>query len=413
MARTVAVIGAGVSGLTVAYELQQYSRNPPDGVQAICLEATGRAGGNIQTHKEAGYTCEWGPNGYLDNVPATPALVRRLGLSEQLQQADEQAAIRYIYRAGALREAPTGAGAFLKSGILSPLGKLRLLWEPLAGKRPLEGDESVFDFAARRIGPEAAEVLVGAMVNGVYAGNVRELCLKSTFPKMYAMETDHGSLFRAMLAKKKSRSGQRDNAGPAGPGGVLTSFRPGLEELIRGLEVLDRGLPMELPARLAEAAIVVLSAEGMQDTDWMSDLNGCWRYGFSDRLTLAAGIDLLVDYHESCAATVGLPWAEASQLQAAARQRVMEGGNPLASCHAVPVAERARRCALSYLRLLRADVAHRLGHDLRVLDPMTAKPLQVCEREDGVHFISAIRRQDRPLERVAPLLALSPPNEPR
>ena len=112
MPRTVAVIGAGVSGLTVAYELQQYARNPPDGIRTVCLEASDRAGGNIRTHKEAGYTCEWGPNGYLDNVPATPALVRRLGLLDQVQQADEQAAIRYIYRAGALREAPTGAGAF-------------------------------------------------------------------------------------------------------------------------------------------------------------------------------------------------------------------------------------------------------------------------------------------------------------
>ena len=235
MPRTVAVIGAGVSGLTVAYELQQYARHPPDGIRAICLEGSDRAGGNIRTHSEAGYTCEWGPNGYLDNVPATPALVRRLGLSDQLQQADEQAAIRFIYRAGALREAPTGAGAFLKSGILSPLGKLRLLGEPFARKRPEQDDESVYQFAARRIGAEAAEVLVGAMVNGVYAGNVRELCLKSTFPKMYAMESAHGSLFKAMLALKKAKSGRKDNAGPAGPGGVLTSFRPGLETLIRGL----------------------------------------------------------------------------------------------------------------------------------------------------------------------------------
>jgi oxygen-dependent protoporphyrinogen oxidase len=93
----------------------------------------------------------------------------------------------------------------------------------------------VYRFAARRIGSEAAGVLVGAMVNGVYAGNVRELCLRSTFPKMYAMETEHGSLFKAMLAKKRSKSGRDDNAGPAGPGGVLTSFEGGLEELIRGL----------------------------------------------------------------------------------------------------------------------------------------------------------------------------------
>ncbi len=235
MPKTVAVIGGGVAGLTVAYELQQYAHHPPDGIRAICLEASDRAGGNIRTHKEAGYTCEWGPNGYLDNVPATPALVKRIGLTGRLQRADEQAAIRFIYRAGALREAPAGAGSFLKSGILSPLGKLRLLAEPFARKRPRDRDESVYRFAARRIGAEAAEVLVGAMVNGVYAGNVRELCLRSTFPKMHAMETEYGSLFKAMLAKKRAKSGRDDDAGPAGPGGLLTSFRTGLEELIQGL----------------------------------------------------------------------------------------------------------------------------------------------------------------------------------
>jgi oxygen-dependent protoporphyrinogen oxidase len=120
MPKTVAVIGAGVAGLAVAYELREYTHSPPDGIRAICLEAGSRAGGNIRTHREKGYTCEWGPNGFLDNVTATPELVRRLGLSEQVQKADEQSAIRYIYRAGALREVPVGAGSFLKSGILSP-----------------------------------------------------------------------------------------------------------------------------------------------------------------------------------------------------------------------------------------------------------------------------------------------------
>ena len=61
MPRTVAVIGAGVAGLTVAYELQEYARHPPDGIRAICLEQTDRAGGNIRTHNEAGYTCDLQP----------------------------------------------------------------------------------------------------------------------------------------------------------------------------------------------------------------------------------------------------------------------------------------------------------------------------------------------------------------
>jgi oxygen-dependent protoporphyrinogen oxidase len=99
------------------------------------------------------------------------------------------------------------------------------------------------------------------MVNGVYAGNVRELCLQSTFPKMHAMETAHGSLFKAMLAKKKALSGATDNAGPAGPGGVLTSFRPGLEELIRGLvKVNGNALKLNMPVQ----AISDMGARGFR-----------------------------------------------------------------------------------------------------------------------------------------------------
>ena len=46
-------------------------------------------------------------------------------------------------------------------------------------------EESVFDFVSRRIGDEAARVLVDAMVSGIYAGDVRSLSLPATFPKMW------------------------------------------------------------------------------------------------------------------------------------------------------------------------------------------------------------------------------------
>ena len=60
--------------------------------------------------------------------------------------------------------------------------------------------------------------------------------METTFPKMREMESDHGSLFRAMLARRKSaREGADAGGGPAGPGGTLTSFRNGLQELIDSL----------------------------------------------------------------------------------------------------------------------------------------------------------------------------------
>jgi oxygen-dependent protoporphyrinogen oxidase len=126
--------------------------------------------------------------------------------------------------------------AFLRSPVLSLRGRLRVLFEPLVPRRIPSwetGDESVYAFAARRIGHEAAGVLVDAMVSGIFAGNARELSLQSAFPKMAAMEREHGSLFRALLARRREarRDPSKKLGGPAGPAGHLTSFQHGMQEL--------------------------------------------------------------------------------------------------------------------------------------------------------------------------------------
>ena len=231
--KDIAVVGAGVAGLSLAYEILQ--RDP--GASVAVYEATGRPGGNIRTDHADGYTVEWGPNGFLDNVPETLDLVGRLGLSPRLQPASEAAKRRFIWRAGRLHEVKANPLAFLRSPLLSPAGKLRLLAEPFSDTRP-GVDESVFDFAARHMGAEAARVLVDAMVSGVFAGNSKELSLKSAFPKMHEMESAHGSLVRAMLARMRDRQSGRlagPSGGPSGPAGHLTSFLGGMEELIDAL----------------------------------------------------------------------------------------------------------------------------------------------------------------------------------
>ena len=84
----------------------------------------------------------------------------------------------------------------------------------------------------------AAAVLIDAMVTGVFAGDSAALSLRSAFPKMHAMESAHGGLVRAMLAKKWARLRGRGDAaagGPSGPGGVLSSFEGGFATLVERL----------------------------------------------------------------------------------------------------------------------------------------------------------------------------------
>jgi oxygen-dependent protoporphyrinogen oxidase len=224
----VVIVGGGVSGLSIAYELLERGVSPGE----LCvLEAADRPGGNIRSHREDGFLVEAGPNGFLDNSPPTLELVRRLGLGDRLLPSEAAAARRFIYRAGRLHLVPSGPLGLLRSGLLTLPGRLRIFREPFV---PRDGhpEESVFDFAARRIGSEAARILVDSMVSGVFAGDARRLELRAAFPKMAEMEARYGSLVRAMMAMRRQR---RASGGPAGPGGRLTSFREGMEELIRAL----------------------------------------------------------------------------------------------------------------------------------------------------------------------------------
>lgn len=228
----VAIIGGGITGLAAAHWLAA-----DHGIgDVVVLEADDRPGGKIRSLREAGHVLEWGPQGFLDNAPDTLELARLAGLADNVVRAADQADARFIVRGGVLRRVPTSPLAFLASSLL-PLGaRLRVLAEPFARRRPANRDESVAEFARRRIGAGAADVLVDAMVTGVFAGDARRLSLAATFPRMAAMESEHGSLTRAMIARlRAARREGRGAGGPAGPGGTLTTFSEGMEQLPRTL----------------------------------------------------------------------------------------------------------------------------------------------------------------------------------
>ena len=254
----VVVVGGGIAGLATAVQLEKQAADRGLEIGVTVVEGADVLGGNIRTDHIDGYVVENGPNGFLDNVEATPALVKHLGLGDRLVQADESAAIRYIYRKGALRRLPAGPVSFLRSPILSLGGRLRLLLEPfMSSAAATEGrDETIYDFASRRIGDEAARILVGSMVSGVFAGDIEQLSLPAAFPKMRAMEAEHGSLVRAMVSKmlarkaaKKAEARGEDVSqdtrpgGPAGPGGTLTSFQGGMTDLVAAAAAKLRHAP--------------------------------------------------------------------------------------------------------------------------------------------------------------------------
>lgn len=240
-ARRVAIVGGGITGLSVAEAVTRKAEAAGAPVEAIVLEAEDVPGGKIRSFTRDGFVIETGPHGFLDKEPEMFGLIDRMGLGQDMLRANDAAAKRFIVRAGKLRQLPSKPPQFVTSDILPLSGKLRVLWEPFARGRP-EGEESVWNFAARRIGPQAADVLVDAMVTGIYGGDPKQLSLPSAFPRMAELESKYGGLFKAQLAiakeKKKALPATTDpdappppKSAPGAPTGTLHSFRHGLGQL--------------------------------------------------------------------------------------------------------------------------------------------------------------------------------------
>jgi len=232
--RKVAIIGGGIAGLSA---LHFVVTRHGQACRPTLFEKENRLGGTIGTDRDGGFVSEWGPNGFLDKVPLTLRMVRELGADHLLAPAESSSGKRFIYAHGRLNEISASPIKFMSSPLLSLAGRLRLAGEPfIKQKRDWETEESVFDFAARRIGPEAARLLIDPMVSGIFGGDARALSLKACFPIMVEMEREHGSLVKAMMARKKP--GRRNESSPssAGPAGHLTSFKLGMQTLIEIFE---------------------------------------------------------------------------------------------------------------------------------------------------------------------------------
>ncbi len=227
------IVGGGIAGLSVAHALLAAGRRR-HGLDVTVLER-GDAAGRQHPHRVRRrlHSASGARTAFSTTSRRRSRSSRTLGLEARLQPSDERARTPLHLPRGPTAPLPGGPVAFLGSGLLSWSGKIRIALEPFARRRP-EGDETIHAFATRRIGREAADVLIDSMVSGVFGGDARALSLRACFPKMWQMETDHGGLFRALLARRRQHP-RRNGEAIGSPLGRLTSFRGGSEELVRGL----------------------------------------------------------------------------------------------------------------------------------------------------------------------------------
>ena len=211
MTKRAVIIGAGIAGLAAAYRLQLEGTNSPEELEIYLLEERAAAGGKVRTIRHKAGTLEEGPGSFLAPGPALKELILISGV--ELIQASDEAARRFLCHERSLHELSPNPWKLFKTGLLSASAIFRIIAESWVGKRRSDhgnrptdgwGDESVEAFLTRRFGPKAARLFAAPMVSGVFAGDPRKLSLKACFPKIAAMEAEHGSLIKAMRSRRRA-----------------------------------------------------------------------------------------------------------------------------------------------------------------------------------------------------------------
>ncbi|WP_411282040.1 protoporphyrinogen oxidase [Gemmatimonas sp.] len=255
--RSVAVVGAGITGLVAAYALRRR------GVNVTLYEASGHAGGAIRTSHTDGFLAEHGPNSFVTSAPVE-ALIAQLDLQDDVVEANPNANRRYIVRNGMLQSFPMTPPAMFGTRLFSLKAKLRVLLEPLVRTRATDADESVASFVRRRLGHEVLDYAVDPFISGIFAGDTETLSMMHAFPRVFDLERKYGSLSAGLMATR----GRMPTAPANGPDSVpalddeplsaaaptrarLISFVDGMQTLTDALEASLVGtLRLGCPVRL-------------------------------------------------------------------------------------------------------------------------------------------------------------------
>ena len=231
MTRRVVVVGAGITGLTVAYRLA----TRPDPPEVTVLEASADPGGVIRSIRVGDLELEAGPDSFLVRKPWAVQLCRDLGLGDDLVEQGATAAQILTPRgllpvpAGRLGIAGSAGDLWRWKGM--PVGdRLRAIAEPIVPRRRDDADESVGSLARRRLGRGATEAIVAPLLGGLYAGDVDRLGVLATYPELARWEHEYGSL-RAGVRRAAAAASQ-DGRTPRTP---FATVRGGLRRIIDAL----------------------------------------------------------------------------------------------------------------------------------------------------------------------------------
>ncbi len=194
----ITIIGAGLTGLTLAFLLKKAGR------KVTLIEQNKYVGGVIRTAEEDGFIYEKGPS---TGTIANAELIRLFDFLEgkcELETANKASKKRWILKNDNWHALPSG----IFKGIATPLftfkDKFRLVGEPFRSRGENQ-NETVAELVKRRMGQSFLDYAIDPFISGIYAGNPHTLITRFALPKLYNLEQEYGSFIGGAMQKARAK----------------------------------------------------------------------------------------------------------------------------------------------------------------------------------------------------------------
>ncbi|MFH1000742.1 MAG: protoporphyrinogen oxidase [Bacteroidota bacterium] len=194
--KKVAIIGAGITGLTTAFYLKKA------GIPFRIFEKSDKIGGVMQTKSDESFLYETGPNSGVISHAEMAELFEDLNGHCELELANEASAKRLIWKKGKWEALPSGLLSAVTTPLFSFGDKLRVLGEPFR-KKGNNPNENLADLVKRRLGKSFLDYAIDPFILGIYAGNPAYIVPKYALPKLYNLEQNYGSFIGGSIRKMR------------------------------------------------------------------------------------------------------------------------------------------------------------------------------------------------------------------
>ena len=262
--KRVLVVGGGITGLTLAYRLQENFFNSKENAEIILVESTPRIGGIIETEQKDGFIFEKGPDSFFNSKPNVISLCEDLQIENRIIGTNPDYRRSFILQGENLIPVPKGfylmspiaIGPFFGSPLISVFGKIRMMLDLVLPRRNEYEDESLYDFVVRRFGYEAFEKIAQPMIGGIYSADPKELSLKATMPQFLELEEKYRSVIlglRKTMIRKDDDTDETFNTSGARYG-LFASFDKGMEVLTDSIKDKFSSVDLRLNSEVTSIA---------------------------------------------------------------------------------------------------------------------------------------------------------------